>query len=133
MMDVALGGPESQADVEAHDESHEESLDEVQVAPEEAVEAEEPGVVLKTLVPPGAQVEVGAPIAVLGDPGEQVADVDALLAELGVTETSPAAAVVPKPARKPARAPQQRPAKPEPQPKPKAVDELEEEFWKYVE
>jgi pyruvate dehydrogenase E2 component (dihydrolipoamide acetyltransferase) len=60
------------------------------------VEAEEPGVVLKTLVPPGAQVEVGAPIAVLGDPGEQVADIDALLAELGVSETSPAAAVVPE-------------------------------------
>jgi pyruvate dehydrogenase E2 component (dihydrolipoamide acetyltransferase) len=52
--------------------------------------------VLKTLVPPGAQVEVGAPIAVLGDPDEQVADIDAVLAELGVTETSHAAAVVPE-------------------------------------
>ena len=60
------------------------------------VEAEQPGVVLKTLVPPGAQVEVGAPIAVLGDPGEQVVDIGALLTELGVTETSPAAAVVPE-------------------------------------
>ncbi|RYU08842.1 dihydrolipoamide acetyltransferase family protein [Nocardioides iriomotensis] len=60
------------------------------------VEAEEPGVVLKVLVPPGAQVEVGAPIAVLGDPGEQVADLAALLAELGVAETSPADAVVPE-------------------------------------
>jgi pyruvate dehydrogenase E2 component (dihydrolipoamide acetyltransferase) len=48
------------------------------------VEADEAGVVLKALVPAGAQVEVGAPIAVLGDPGEQVADIDALLAELGV-------------------------------------------------
>ena len=60
------------------------------------VEAEEPGVVLKTLVPPGAQVEVGAPIAVLGDPGEQVADIDALLAQFGVVETLPPAAVVPE-------------------------------------
>ena len=48
------------------------------------VEADAPGRVLKTLVPPGAQVEVGAPIAVLGDPGEQVDDLDALLADLGV-------------------------------------------------
>ena len=60
------------------------------------VEAEESGVVLKVLVPAGAQVEVGAPIAVLGDPGEQVADLAALLAELGVSETSPADAVVPE-------------------------------------
>jgi pyruvate dehydrogenase E2 component (dihydrolipoamide acetyltransferase) len=60
------------------------------------VEAEESGVVLKVLVPPGAQVEVGAPIAVLGDPGEQVADLTALLAELGVTETPLVEAVVPE-------------------------------------
>jgi pyruvate dehydrogenase E2 component (dihydrolipoamide acetyltransferase) len=60
------------------------------------VEAEESGVVLKVLVPPGAQVEVGAPIAVLGDPGEQVADLAALLDELGVAATSPADAVVPE-------------------------------------
>jgi pyruvate dehydrogenase E2 component (dihydrolipoamide acetyltransferase) len=51
------------------------------------VEADQAGVVLKALVPPGSQVEVGAPIAVLGDPGEQVADLDALLAELGVADT----------------------------------------------
>jgi len=51
------------------------------------VEAEASGVVLKTLVPPGAQVEVGAPIAVLGDPGEEVDDLAALLAELGVAES----------------------------------------------
>jgi pyruvate dehydrogenase E2 component (dihydrolipoamide acetyltransferase) len=48
------------------------------------VEAESAGRVLKTLVAPGAQVEVGDPIAVLGDPGEQVDDLDALLASLGV-------------------------------------------------
>ena len=58
------------------------------------VEADGDGVVLKTLVPPGAQVEVGAPIAVLGDPDEQVADLTALLAELGVAE--PEAPVVPE-------------------------------------
>jgi pyruvate dehydrogenase E2 component (dihydrolipoamide acetyltransferase) len=48
------------------------------------VEADQAGRVLKTLVPPGAQVEVGAPIAVLADPSEQVDDLDALLASLGV-------------------------------------------------
>jgi pyruvate dehydrogenase E2 component (dihydrolipoamide acetyltransferase) len=48
------------------------------------VEADTAGRILKTLVPPGAQVEVGDPIAVLGDPGEQVSDMDALLASLGV-------------------------------------------------
>ncbi|WP_244247092.1 dihydrolipoamide acetyltransferase family protein [Nocardioides euryhalodurans] len=57
------------------------------------VEADAAGVVLKTLVPPGAQVDVGAPIAVLGSPGEQVDDLDALLRELGVAEAS--APVVP--------------------------------------
>ena len=54
------------------------------------VEADQAGVVLKALVLPGSQVEVGAPIAVLGDPGEQVADLDALLADLGVSATSTA-------------------------------------------
>ncbi|GAB3197854.1 pyruvate dehydrogenase complex dihydrolipoamide acetyltransferase [Nocardioides hungaricus] len=48
------------------------------------VEAEAAGVVLRRLVTPGSQVEVGAPIAVLGTPGERVADLDAVLAELGV-------------------------------------------------
>jgi pyruvate dehydrogenase E2 component (dihydrolipoamide acetyltransferase) len=51
------------------------------------VEADQPGVVLKTLVKPGSQVQVGAPIAVLGDPGEQVTDLVALLADLGVAAT----------------------------------------------
>jgi pyruvate dehydrogenase E2 component (dihydrolipoamide acetyltransferase) len=48
------------------------------------IEADAAGRVLKTLVPPGAQVEVGAPIAVLGEVGEQVADLDGLLESLGV-------------------------------------------------
>jgi pyruvate dehydrogenase E2 component (dihydrolipoamide acetyltransferase) len=48
------------------------------------VEAEAAGVLLRTLVGAGAAVPVGAPIAVLGEPGEQVDDVDALLVDLGV-------------------------------------------------
>ena len=58
------------------------------------VEADDAGVVLKTLVPPGALVEVGTPIAVLGAPGEAVADLGAVLAELGVAE--PVEHVVPE-------------------------------------
>jgi pyruvate dehydrogenase E2 component (dihydrolipoamide acetyltransferase) len=52
------------------------------------VEADEDGVVLERLVPAGESVRVGAPIAVLGEPGEQVDDLAALLARLGV-ETAP--------------------------------------------
>ncbi|GAA3816622.1 dihydrolipoamide acetyltransferase family protein [Sphaerisporangium flaviroseum] len=48
------------------------------------VPAEADGVILKTLVPEGAEVEVGAPIALIGEPGEKVADLDALLAQLGM-------------------------------------------------
>lgn len=54
------------------------------------VEAEAAGVLIKTLVPAGVRVDVGAPIAVLADPGEEVPDVDALLDELGVTASAPA-------------------------------------------
>src|SRR3954452_24188604 len=50
------------------------------------VEAEQAGVVLKLLVAPGSSVEVGAPIAVLADPGERVDDLSAVLAQLGVAE-----------------------------------------------
>lgn len=52
------------------------------------VEAEAAGVVLKALVTAGSQVEVGAPIAVLGAVGERVDDLAALLRELGVAEES---------------------------------------------
>lgn len=58
------------------------------------VEADAAGVVLKTLVAAGSQVEVGAPIAVLGAVGEQVDDLDAVLRELGVAQSS--AVVVPE-------------------------------------
>ena len=50
------------------------------------IEADAAGVVLETLVPPGSQVRVGAPIAVLGEPGEKVEDLAALRVELGVGE-----------------------------------------------
>jgi pyruvate dehydrogenase E2 component (dihydrolipoamide acetyltransferase) len=48
------------------------------------VPADADGVILKTLVLAGAVVEVGAPISLLGEPGEQVEDLDALLSQLGV-------------------------------------------------
>lgn len=57
------------------------------------VEADDAGVLLSTLVAPGAHVEVGAPIAVLGRPGEEVPDIGAVLADLGVT--APAAGAEP--------------------------------------
>ena len=70
------------------------------------VPADTDGVILKMLVPAGATVEVGAPIALLGDPGEQVEDLDALLAELGmgsatVTPATAAAPVTSAPAAAP--------------------------------
>lgn len=52
------------------------------------IEADTAGRVLKTLVPPGAQVQIGHPIAVLGAPGEHVSDMDALLASLGVASAT---------------------------------------------
>ncbi len=48
------------------------------------VEAESDGVILTTLVAQGADVRVGEPIAVIGDPGERLVDLDATLVELGV-------------------------------------------------
>jgi pyruvate dehydrogenase E2 component (dihydrolipoamide acetyltransferase) len=54
------------------------------------VPADADGVILKTLVPAGAVVEVGAPIALLGEPGEHVNDLGALLVELGVSSEATA-------------------------------------------
>ena len=48
------------------------------------VEADEAGVILRALVEPGSVVEVGMPLAVLADAGEEAADVDELLGQLGV-------------------------------------------------
>ena len=49
-----------------------------------SVEAGRPGVLLKTLVEPGARVATGTPIGLLGEPWEQVHDLHHLLAELGI-------------------------------------------------
>ncbi|MEU3980663.1 2-oxo acid dehydrogenase subunit E2 [Streptomyces sp. NPDC026672] len=76
------------------DEGHFEAADPIaSVETDKAVvevEAEAAGVVLRLLVPAGAQVDVGAPIALLGAPGERPGDIDAVLSELGVAaETAP--------------------------------------------
>jgi pyruvate/2-oxoglutarate dehydrogenase complex dihydrolipoamide acyltransferase (E2) component len=49
-----------------------------------SVEAGRPGLLLKTLVEPGTRVAPGTPIGILGEPWEQVQDVGAVLAELGI-------------------------------------------------
>src|SRR5918995_7150462 len=56
------------------------------------VEAETDGVILRLLVEPGAEVETGAPIALVGAAGESVDDLDAVLRDLGVSDvpTTPA-------------------------------------------
>ncbi|WP_222723253.1 2-oxo acid dehydrogenase subunit E2 [Actinomadura alba] len=59
------------------------------------VEAETGGVILKTLVAEGAEVQVGAPIALVGEPDEKPADLDALLAELGLSPAGPVVAPSP--------------------------------------
>lgn len=53
------------------------------------VEAQSGGVVLRHLVGAGSQVEVGSPIAVYGDVGEAVGDLDAFLAGIGVAAAGP--------------------------------------------
>jgi len=50
------------------------------------VEEEISGVILKRLKFENDQVDVGTPIAILGDPGEKVADMSALLTSLGIEE-----------------------------------------------
>lgn len=62
------------------------------------VAAEADGVLLRRLVAAGAEVEAGDAIALIATPGEQVADVDAALRELGVGEPSePAQPETPEP------------------------------------
>jgi pyruvate dehydrogenase E2 component (dihydrolipoamide acetyltransferase) len=68
------------------------------------VEAEKDGVILKTLVTEGAEVQVGDPIAVIGEPGEKPDDLDAVLAELGVSGPATAIEPVAVPDRAEARA-----------------------------
>src|SRR4029079_12400514 len=57
-----------------------------------SVEAGRAGMLLKTLVEPGTRVEPGTPIGILGDLGEQVGDLDRVLAELGLVRREPVAA-----------------------------------------
>ena len=52
------------------------------------IDAESDGVLIRRLVSAGAEVEVGAPIAVLGQNGERDIDIAALLTELGVSVDS---------------------------------------------
>jgi len=49
------------------------------------VPAENAGMMLRQLVAEGSRVEVGSPIAVLGAVGEVVGDLDAFIAQLGIT------------------------------------------------
>lgn len=59
------------------------------------VEAETDAILLKALATAGSTVDVGSPLALLGDASEKDADVDALLAQLGVGETTPEAKEAP--------------------------------------
>jgi pyruvate dehydrogenase E2 component (dihydrolipoamide acetyltransferase) len=70
------------------------------------VEAESAGVILRTLVPAGTEVEVGTPIALLAGPAETVDDVDAVLARLGV-DVPGSSAATPQESAPPEPAPHQ--------------------------
>ncbi len=56
------------------------------------VEAESAGYIVRTLVAEGAEVAIGAPIALIATPGEKVDDVDAALAALGLSDAAAKAA-----------------------------------------
>jgi pyruvate dehydrogenase E2 component (dihydrolipoamide acetyltransferase) len=70
------------------------------------VEAEVSGTILRLLVAPGAEVETGAPIALVAGPGEQVGDIEAVLRELGLA-SDPMALEVPEAATTPDPSPVQ--------------------------
>ncbi|HEX7187152.1 MAG TPA: dihydrolipoamide acetyltransferase family protein, partial [Actinomycetes bacterium] len=55
------------------------------------VEAETDGVILRLLVAPGAEVETGEAIALVGQAGETVEDIDSLLTQLGFRDDGSAA------------------------------------------
>ena len=77
------------------------------------VEADSAGVMLRALVPEGVTVAVGDPIALLGDPGDERDDPDALLAGLGAgspPQGRPAPQALPAPPRR--EAPEVRPEPP---------------------
>lgn len=52
-----------------------------------SIEVSEPGVLIKSLVEPGQEVQPGSPLAVLGAPGEVVEDVEHLMLQLGLAVT----------------------------------------------
>jgi len=62
------------------------------------VEAESAGYIVRTLVAEGAEVAIGAPIALIAAPGEKVDDVDAALAALGLSDAETKAAPAAEPA-----------------------------------
>ncbi len=68
------------------------------------VEAEVSGTILRLLVAPGAEVETGAPIALVAGPGEEVGDIEAVLRELGLAG-QPMALEVPEAATTPEPSP----------------------------
>lgn len=80
---VAVGSRFSAGDVVATVETDKAVVD---------VEAETDGIIVRTLVPAGTEVEVGTAIALLTRPDEPVEDVDAVLAQLGVAAAEPVAA-----------------------------------------
>lgn len=76
------------------------------------IEADADATVLKVLVDEGATVPVGAPIAVLAEPGEVVHDLAALLRRLGASP-APAPPGRPEPVAPPAAAVPNSPARPD--------------------
>jgi pyruvate dehydrogenase E2 component (dihydrolipoamide acetyltransferase) len=78
------------------------------------LEAEADGVLVRALVPAGARVEVGDPIALVAAPDEQIDDVDAALAALGMSASAahvfPERRDVPEPATAPDATPAAPPA-----------------------
>lgn len=54
------------------------------------LEAESDGVLLRILIPDGSNVEVGTPIALLGDANDKGIDIHATLAEFGLNAQAPA-------------------------------------------
>lgn len=80
---LAENVPYSKADVIATVETAKAAVD---------VEAEASGVILRRLVPEGAEVSAGDPIALIGAPGESVEDIDGVLVALGAISTDETAA-----------------------------------------
>jgi pyruvate dehydrogenase E2 component (dihydrolipoamide acetyltransferase) len=93
---VAENSPYSATDVIATVETAKAVID---------IEAEENGVILRRLVPEGADVAVGQPIALIGAPGESAENIEDELRAQGITPATPAVVAAPAPAA-PAPAPQ---------------------------